>query len=130
MTTTAAPIQLDSKSPVTTSINAPNDCAVHGLSQTPHLDHLLQSRPKAELQGLADAVESLKHGDQCAKCAVQAAVSIIAGFVQEVYTAKKSGKLSKEDKKALKSEVKDIMRGMKGEIKAQKKEFKSELKSR
>jgi hypothetical protein len=106
-------------------ISSPNDCAFHGLSQTPHLDRLLQSRPEAELQGLANAVESLRQGDQCAKCAVQAAVTIITGFMGEVYTAKKNGKLSKEEKKALKSEVKGLVTGMKEGIKSQKKEFKS-----
>ncbi|KAF4445639.1 hypothetical protein F53441_10639 [Fusarium austroafricanum] len=130
MTTTSAQLETQSHSPAkapTPSISiSPKDCTVHGDSETPHLDRLLQNRPKAELQGLADAVESLAHGDQCAKCAVQAAVTIITGFTQELYTAKKSGKLSKEDKKALKSEVKGLVKGMKGDIKMQKKELKAQ----
>ncbi|RGP76737.1 hypothetical protein FLONG3_5177 [Fusarium longipes] len=108
-----------------TTISSTNNCAVHGSSDTPHLDRLLQSRPEAELQGLADAIDSLRQSDQCAKCAVQAAVTIITGFMGEVYTAKKNGKLSKDDKKALKSEVKGLVMGMKEGIKSQKKEFKS-----
>ncbi|KAM0541617.1 hypothetical protein ACHAPJ_013165 [Fusarium lateritium] len=127
--------QLDSKSPheIHTSISSVSGdsalCAVHGSSETPHLDKILQSRPQAELQGLATAVQNLTHGDQCAKCAVQSAVSIIIELVQEVYTAKKSGKLSKEEKKALKMEVKGLVKGVKSDIQSQKKDFKSNMKS-
>ncbi|OBS24675.1 hypothetical protein FPOA_05215 [Fusarium poae] len=129
MATITAPTHSDTKlANATTSMStgSSNDCAVHGLSETPHLDRLLQSRPQSELQGLADAVESLRQGDRCAKCAIQAAVSIITGFLGEIYTAKKSGKLSKEEKKALKSEVKGLAKGMKEGIKSQKKEFESQ----
>ncbi|KAL4731964.1 hypothetical protein ACLX1H_000963 [Fusarium chlamydosporum] len=128
MTTATTPIQSETKSLCTTqstAISSSNDCAIHGLSQTPHLDNLLQNRSKHELQGLADAIESLTHGDHCAKCAVQAAVSIITGFVQELYTAKKDGKLSKEEKKALKSDVKGLVKGVKDGIKEQRKKIKS-----
>ncbi|KAM0250865.1 hypothetical protein ACHAP5_002085 [Fusarium lateritium] len=104
-----------------------NDCAVHGITQTPHLDKLLQNRPKAKIQELADIAQTLNDGEQCAKCAVQAAVAIITGFVQEMYTAKRSGKLSKEDKKALKLEVKGLMKGIKGDIKSQRKQLKGRL---
>ncbi|KAF5000284.1 hypothetical protein FGRMN_1916 [Fusarium graminum] len=128
-----SPVQVETKpsslseAPTRPMSVTPNDCAVHGLSQTPHLDRILQNRPKAELQDLADAVQNLNDGDRCAKCAVQAAVTIVTGFIQEIYTAKKEGKLSKEDKKALKAEVKGLAKGVKGEIKGQKKQFKGQL---
>lgn len=125
------PLETKSSSPVDVPAScksiSSNDCAVHGITQTPHLDKLLQNRPKAELRDLADIVQALNDGDQCAKCAVQAAVTIITGFVQELYTAKKSGKLSKGDKKALKLEVKGLVKGMKGDIKSQRKELKGRL---
>ncbi|KAF4334886.1 hypothetical protein FBEOM_11277 [Fusarium beomiforme] len=125
---TSTPVQMESGASTPSVSISSNDCQVHGLSDsdTPHLDKLLQSRPKAELQDLADAIDSLKHGDQCAKCAVQAAVTIITGFLQELYTAKKNGKMSKEDKKALKSEVKGLVKGMKGDVKMRKKEIKGQ----
>ncbi|RGP71002.1 hypothetical protein FSPOR_3690 [Fusarium sporotrichioides] len=128
MATITTPIHSDTKLahiPTPMSTGSSNDCAVHGLSETPHLDRLLQSRPQTELQGLADAVENLRQGDRCAKCVIQDAVAIITGFVGEIYTAKKSGKLSKGEKKALKSEVKGLAMGMKEGIRSQKKEFKS-----
>jgi hypothetical protein len=131
MTTPAMPLETKSSFPVDAPAScksiSSDDCAVHGITQTPHLDKLLQNRPKAELRDLADIVQTLNDGDQCAKCAVQAAVTIITGFVQELYTAKKSGKLSKEDKKALKLEVKGLVKGMKGDIKSQRKELKGRL---
>lgn len=131
MATPAMPFETKSSSPVDVPVLhksiSSNDCEVHGITQTPHLDKLLQNRPKAELRDLADIVQALNDGDQCAKCAVQAAVTIITGFVQELYTAKKSGKLSKEDKKALKLEVKGLVKGMKGDIKSQRKELKGRL---
>ncbi|KAF5636198.1 major facilitator superfamily transporter [Fusarium sp. NRRL 52700] len=83
----------------------------------------------AELQVLVDAVDSLTHGDQCAKCVVQAAVTVITGFLQELYTAKKTGKISKEDKRALKSEVEGLVKGIKGDAKLRKKEIKGQRSS-
>jgi hypothetical protein len=123
---TSTPIQLETKTPTPSVSISSNDCQVHGQSETPHLDKLLQNRPKAELQGLTDAIDSLTRGDQCAKCAVQAAATIIIGFLQELYTAKKTGKISKEDKKALKSEVKGLVKGIKGDVKIRKKEIKGQ----
>ncbi|RBQ73690.1 hypothetical protein FVER14953_10954 [Fusarium verticillioides] len=123
---TLSPVHSETKTQTPSVSISSNNCQVHGQSETPHLDRLLQNRPKAELQVLADAVDSLTHGDQCAKCAVQAAVTIVTGFLQELYTAKKTGKISKEDKKALKSEVKGLAKGIKGDVKARKKEIKGQ----
>ncbi|KAH7215807.1 hypothetical protein DER44DRAFT_806839 [Fusarium oxysporum] len=102
---TSAPVHSEIKTPTPSVSISPNDCQVHRQSETPHLDRLLQNRPKAELQP---------------------AVTIVTGFLQELYTAKKTGKISKEDKKALKSEVKGLVKGIKGDVKARKKEIKGQ----
>ncbi|KAM6517160.1 hypothetical protein FSOLCH5_008121 [Fusarium solani] len=104
-------------------------CPVHGASQTPHLEKMLQARPKAELQQLTVALNDLADENRCAKCAVQTITNIVMGYVQDVRWAKKNGKWSKEDKKALKMEIKGLAKGVKADIKSRKAEMKSEMKS-
>ncbi|KAL2678987.1 hypothetical protein Neosp_009741 [[Neocosmospora] mangrovei] len=104
-------------------------CPVHGASQTPHLETMLQARPKAELQQLTAALNDLADENRCAKCAVQTITSIVMGYVQDVRWAKKNGKWSKEDKKALKMEIKGLAKGVKADIKSRKADMKSEMKS-
>ncbi|KAI8665510.1 hypothetical protein LRP88_03989 [Fusarium phalaenopsidis] len=102
---------------------------MHGASQTPHLEKILQARPKAELQQLTAALNGLADENRCAKCAVQTISNIVMGYVQDVGWANKNGKWSKEDKKALKMEIKGLAKGVKADIKSRKAEMKSEMKS-
>ncbi|KAJ4168798.1 hypothetical protein NW754_010728 [Fusarium falciforme] len=104
-------------------------CPVHGASQTPHLEKMLQARPRAELQQLTVALDDLADENICAKCAVQTITNIVMGYVQDVRWAKKNGKWSKEDKKALKMEIKELAKGVKADIKSRKAEMKSEMRS-
>ncbi|KAI8663647.1 hypothetical protein NCS57_00966200 [Fusarium keratoplasticum] len=104
-------------------------CPVHGASQTPHLEKMLQARPRAELQQLTVALNDLADENRCAKCAVQTITNIVMGYVQDVRWAKKNGKWSKEDKKALKMEIKGLAKGVKADIKSRKAEMKDEMKS-
>lgn len=125
------PTQINEKSTYSvhespSSVSVATVCSAHGSSQTPQLDKILQARPKAELQELTAAVNDLLHEDGCAKCAVQSAASIIMGCIQQVYAAKKDGKLSKEEKRELKQEVKGLVKGIKTEFKSQKKDLKAQ----
>ncbi|KAE8313185.1 hypothetical protein BDV41DRAFT_576903 [Aspergillus transmontanensis] len=94
-------------------------CTVHGSSQTPHLDRQLQQpQTKEILQALTVALNDIADERQCTKCAVEAASGLLTGYVREVKAAKKNGQYSKEEKKALKKEIKDLAKGVKRDVKA------------
>jgi hypothetical protein len=94
-------------------------CGVHGASQTPHLDRQLQqSQSKEILQALIMSLNDIADENRCTKCAVESASSLFTGYVREVRAAKRSGKWSKEEKKAIKAEVKSLGKGVKRDIKA------------
>ncbi|EYE96760.1 uncharacterized protein EURHEDRAFT_337502 [Aspergillus ruber CBS 135680] len=110
-------IQADAKSPSYVSVdsslyasekrelNAP--CSVHSTSQTPRLDHQLQQpETKAALQALATALNNIADEKQCTKCAVEASSNFLTDHLRDIRAAKKNGQWSKEDKKALKAEIK------------------------
>lgn len=86
-------------------LNAP--CSVHSTSQTPRLDHQLQQpETKAALQALATALNNIADEKQCTKCAVEASSNFLTDHLRDIRAAKKNGQWSKEDKKALKAEIK------------------------
>ncbi|OGM39931.1 hypothetical protein ABOM_011353 [Aspergillus bombycis] len=94
-------------------------CTVHGPSQTPHLDRQLQQpQTKEILQALSVALNDIADERQCTKCAVETASGLLTGYVREVKAAKKNGQYSKEERKALKKEVKALGRGVKRDVKA------------
>ncbi|GMF79815.1 unnamed protein product [Aspergillus oryzae] len=94
-------------------------CTVHGSSQTPHLDRQLQQpQTKEILQALTVALNDIADERQCTKCAVETASGLLTGYVREVKAAKKNGQYSKEEKKALKKEIKDLAKGVKRDVKA------------
>lgn len=94
-------------------------CTVHGFSQTPHLDHQLQQpQTKEILQALTVALNDIADERQCTKCAVETASGLLTGYVREVKAAKKNGQYSKEEKKALKKEIKGLAKGVKRDVKA------------
>ncbi|ETN43576.1 uncharacterized protein HMPREF1541_02735 [Cyphellophora europaea CBS 101466] len=101
--------------------SSPGPCSKHGPSQTPHLDHELQ-QPKAKgfvtalIAALQDAVEE----GHCTECAFEKTASILTAYAQDMRRAKKSGevKWSREEKKALKSEIKSVSKRVKGQVKA------------
>ncbi|KAB8231150.1 hypothetical protein BDV23DRAFT_148617 [Aspergillus alliaceus] len=93
-------------------------CSVHGASQTPHLDRQLQTpQSKDILQALIVSLNDIADENQCTKCAVENASTLLTGYVREVRAAKRSGQWSKEEKKALKKEIKALGRGVKRDVK-------------
>ncbi|KAF7592435.1 hypothetical protein BBP40_000283 [Aspergillus hancockii] len=125
------PLQADEKSESYISVNSTvrnssekhggskGHCGVHGASQTPHLDHQLQQpETKQILQALTIALNDIADENQCTKCAVESASSLLTGYVREIRAAKRNGKWSKEEKKAIKAEVKSLSKGVKRDVKA------------
>lgn len=69
------------------------------------------------------ALSSLVDEKQCTTCSVQTASTLLTGHARDIKTAK-NGQWSKEDKKALKAEVKGLLKGIKKDAKGLWKEAK------
>ncbi|CRL23854.1 unnamed protein product [Penicillium camemberti] len=95
------------------------DCLTHGPSQVPLLDHELQ-KPQAKdiIQTLATALNDIADEKKCTKCTVENISTLLTGHVRDLRAAKRSGVWSKEDKKALKAEIKGLLRPVKKDVKS------------
>lgn len=94
-------------------------CETHGSSSTPNVDRELQ-KPSAQnlLLALSKAFADAANSEECTKCAAESASKAVTTFVRETKQAKKNGEWSKDDKKAVKKELKDIFKPLKGEMKS------------
>jgi hypothetical protein len=95
------------------------DCLTHGPSQVPLLDSELQ-RPQAKdiIHTLAKALNDIADEKKCTKCTAENISTLITGHVRDLRAAKRSGMWSKEDKKALKVEIKGLLKPAKKDIKS------------
>ncbi|CAI7662391.1 unnamed protein product [Penicillium glandicola] len=95
------------------------DCLTHGPSQVPLLDHELQ-KPQAKeiLRTLAAALNDIADEKKCTRCTVENISTLLTGHVRDLRAAKRSGVWSKEDKKALKAEIKALFKPMKKDLKS------------
>ena len=82
---------------------------------TPRLDEQLR-QPKA--REAAQMISSrLGDPDQCTQCSTQALATTLTDYVKGLREAKKSGNLTKEERKELKAEVKFLFKSVKKDIK-------------
>lgn len=96
----------------------PGPCHVHGPSQTPILEaQVADTDTRARLQALSSALADATKEGVCLKCVTENITQTLTTILQDVRTAKKSGQWSREEKKALKAEVKDLFKGMKHDLK-------------
>ncbi|KAJ6180440.1 hypothetical protein N7519_010901 [Penicillium mononematosum] len=95
------------------------DCLTHGPSQVPLLDSELQ-KPQAKdiIRALATALNDIADEKKCTKCTVENISTLITGHVRDLRAAKRSGMWSKEDKKALKVEIKGLLKPVKKDVKS------------
>ncbi|KAJ5400580.1 hypothetical protein N7465_011069 [Penicillium sp. CMV-2018d] len=94
------------------------DCLTHGPSQVPLLDHELQKQQTKDIiQTLATAVNDIADEKKCTKCTVEIISALLVGHVRDLRAAKQSGVWSKEDKKALKAEIKYLLKPVKKDVK-------------
>ena len=83
-------------------------------STTPLLDaRLRQPNNRACLLALSSAFAAAAEEDRCLNCVIDSVVPDIAQCMQDVKKQKKSGEISKEDKKAMKKEMKTLFKGVK-----------------
>ncbi|KAK4862375.1 hypothetical protein LT330_002508 [Penicillium expansum] len=112
----------DSKAPSYTSIdpveleNAEKQEQKH---QVPLLDLELQ-KPQAKdiIRTLAAALNDIADEKKCTKCTVENISTLLTGHVRDLRAAKRSGMWSKEDKKALKTEIKGLLKPVKKDVKS------------
>lgn len=104
-------------SPISTSPKV--DCLTHGPSQVPLLDCELQ-KPQAKdiIRTLAAALNDIADEKKCTKCTVENISTLLTGHVRDLRAAKRSGMWSKEDKKALKAEIKGLLKPVKKDVKS------------
>ncbi|KAJ5498264.1 hypothetical protein N7453_007315 [Penicillium expansum] len=95
------------------------DCLTHGPSQVPLLDLELQ-KPQAKdiIRTLAAALNDIADEKKCTKCTVENISTLLTGHVRDLRAAKRSGMWSKEDKKALKTEIKGLLKPVKKDVKS------------
>ncbi|KAL4748031.1 hypothetical protein BDW72DRAFT_215083 [Aspergillus terricola var. indicus] len=138
MTLTTTPHPSDEKPPAFVSVEhsgwdtsekkaSKAPCTVHGASQTPHLDHELQ-QPYAQniIRTLTAALNDLADEKKCTKCTVEKSSALLTSHVRDIRAAKQNGQWSKEERKALKAEVKSSFKPMKKAVKALWKEGKQQ----
>ncbi|KAJ5646857.1 hypothetical protein N7490_003229 [Penicillium lividum] len=94
-------------------------CPTHGPSQSALFDRELQ-KPQAQeiIRALTKALNDINDNEQCTKCAVQNASTLLTTHVREIKTAKRNGEWTKEERKALKAEVKGVFKPVKKAVKA------------
>ncbi len=104
--------------PSTKSITPAGICHIHGSTETPMLDaQVADPHTKASLSALSSALADASNEGACLKCTVEAITQTLTTFLQDFRTAKKSGQWSHDEKKALKTEVKGLAKGMKHDLK-------------
>ncbi|VUC29269.1 unnamed protein product [Clonostachys rosea] len=93
-------------------------CPRHGASTTPTIDkHLRQFHVNDRLQALAPGTTALD-GQGCTRCTVEAVANVLSGYTRDLKAAKKSGQLTKQERKAMKAEAKAMSKEIKRELKA------------
>ncbi|OJJ40130.1 hypothetical protein ASPWEDRAFT_166216 [Aspergillus wentii DTO 134E9] len=94
------------------------DCLTHGPSQVPLLDSELQNpQAKEIICTLVTALNDITDENKCTKCTVENISTLLTGHVRDLRGAKRSGMWSKEEKKALKAEIKALLKPVKKDVK-------------
>ncbi|CAG9954552.1 unnamed protein product [Clonostachys rosea f. rosea IK726] len=114
----AAPPVYDAASGVPDVAEKQQICPRHGASTTPTIDkHLRQFHVNDRLQALAPGTTALD-GQGCTRCTVEAVTSVLSGYTRDLKAAKKSGQLTKQERKAMKAEAKAMSKEIKKDLKA------------
>ncbi|KAJ5525448.1 hypothetical protein N7494_012098 [Penicillium frequentans] len=101
------------------NISAKAPCPTHGPSQSERFDRELQ-RPQAQemIRALTKALNDINDQEKCTKCAVENASTLLTTHVRDIRALKQNGEWTKEERKALKAEVKGIFKPVKKSVKA------------
>lgn len=83
---------------------------------------LQQPNARACLLALSAAFAAAAEEDRCLKCVIDSTVPEVTRCMQDLKKQKKNGEFSKEDKKAMKKEMKGLFKGVKADAKKAMKE--------
>ena len=98
--------------------STPAPCQIHGPSATPLLSAQAASpQTRAHLQALSSALAAATEEGACLQCSSKTISQTLTAFLQEMRTAKKDGRWSHEEKRALRGEVKGLLKEMKQDVK-------------
>lgn len=120
------------QAPSTTTTNPPltstsKPCTHYPTSPTPFLDaYLTSSTAKNAVQSLNTTLEDLIDSDHCTRCTANEAARTLTRYLFEMRQANKAGDWRKEDKKAMKVELKGLMREIQGVVREEKAKLKAE----
>jgi hypothetical protein len=67
---------------------------------------------------LSTALNDLADERQCTKCTVESISTLLTSHARDIRAAKQNGEWSKEERKALKAEVKGLFKGVKKDVKS------------
>jgi hypothetical protein len=96
----------------------PAPCQIHGPSETPLLSAQAASpQTRVHLQSLSTALAAATEEGACLQCTSKTISQTLTAFLQEMRTAKKDGRWSHEEKRALRGEVKGLLKEMKHDVK-------------
>ncbi|KAJ5671888.1 hypothetical protein N7507_001015 [Penicillium longicatenatum] len=101
------------------NISTKAPCPTHGPSQSERFDRELQ-KPQAQamILALTKALNDINDQEKCTKCAVENASTVLTTHVRGIRELKQNGEWTKEERKALKAEVKGIFKPVKKSVKA------------
>ncbi|OQE38932.1 hypothetical protein PENCOP_c007G04362 [Penicillium coprophilum] len=118
--TSVDPVEVDHAENQDQKLTSPKaNCLTHGPSQVPLLDRELQNQQTKEIiRALTTALNDLTDEKKCTKCTVENIATLLTGQVRDLRAAKRSGMWSKEDKKALKAEIKGLLKPLKKDVKS------------
>ncbi|KAJ5824268.1 hypothetical protein N7447_006608 [Penicillium robsamsonii] len=114
------PVEVDNAEKQEQELTSPKvDCVTHGPSQVPLLDRELQKlQAKDIIRTLATALNDITDEKKCTKCTVENISNLLTSHVRDLRAAKRSGMWTKEDKKALKMEIKGLLKPVKKDVKS------------
>ncbi|KAJ5170520.1 uncharacterized protein N7500_003303 [Penicillium coprophilum] len=118
--TSVDPVEVDNAEKQDQKLTSPKaNCSTHGPSQVPLLDRELQNQQAKDIiRTLTTALNDLTDEKKCTKCTVENISTLLTGHVRDLRAAKRSGMWSKEDKKALKAEIKCLLKPLKKDVKS------------
>lgn len=77
-----------------------------------------KSQARETIRTWADALNDIVDEKKCTKCTVENISAFLTGLVQDLRVAKQDEGWSKENKKALKAEVKSLLKPVKRDMKS------------
>jgi hypothetical protein len=125
METTTLPVYKEKDTSILNTSTTTPPCT---HTPTPHLSSAIASpQTHAHLIAATTALTAATQEGACLKCTGETISQTLTALMQEMRAAKKEGRWSHEEKRALKMEVKGLLKGMKRDVKGGWRKEKEEV---